>query len=761
MAEGKAGKRLRVTVSGVVQGVGFRPFVFRCAARRSLGGWVRNTLSGAEMEIEGDEAAIEDFLAELRASLPPLARIEEMRAAEVPPLGETEFTIRGSGGGSTHLLSIPPDSAVCPDCLREMNDPADRRHRYPFLNCTQCGPRFSILTALPYDRRNTTMAAFSMCPDCAREYEDPADRRFHAEPVACPRCGPALRWMGPGGARAEGEEALARAASLLAAGGIVAVKGLGGFQLACDACDDEAVARLRERKRRPHKPFAVMSAGVREIARYARISPEEAELLASPAAPIVLLEKREPFPLSRFVAPALPRCGAMVAYTPLHRLLFDSGHSFTALVMTSGNARDEPICRTDAEALERLGGIADGFLLHDREIHNRLDDSVVFVAADGSPMPVRRARGYVPAPVAVDFSGCVFAAGAHLKNTVCLAAGGSAFLSQYHGDLEEEGNWRFFRESCSRLLELVRERPRIVACDLHPDYLSTRYAEELAERCGCPLVRVQHHEAHVASVLAEHRFRGKALGAAFDGTGLGSDGAIWGGEFFVTEDGASFRRFAHLALFPLPGGDKAARSPALCALGLLYPFGLEGEVYRRLPAARREELLAAEGMMRSRLNSPPTSSVGRLFDAVAFLAGFSEDITFEAQAAMWLESLCGDDFRPYTFQLTDERPAWIELNHAVREMLDDADDPPRLASRFHATLAAVAAAVAERARAAEGVEHVALSGGVFQNRVLLDLTARMLEEKGFHVMRNRLVPCNDGGVSLGQAWIAAGRGGVA
>ena len=743
-------------MTGVVQGVGFRPFVYRLARSRGLAGWVLNDSAGVEVEVEGEESAVDSFFRALREERPPLSRIDGIRVSEKECLGEKDFRILPSLSPGERSAAIPPDAATCRECERELLDPADRRHRYPFINCTLCGPRFTIVKEVPYDRARTTMASFILCPDCAREYGDPADRRFHAEPVACPACGPSLLWRGPEGEEARGEEALGRAVELLGRGGILALKGLGGFHLACDARDSGALALLRERKERPFKPFALMARAVEDVERFARLLPHEVSLLEGPERPILLVKKRENPLLSPLVAPGVGEYGVMLAYTPLHILLFESGKSFPALVMTSGNRRDEPICRTNEEALERLEGIADGFLLHDRPIHNRADDSIARGLPGGRFQVLRRARGFVPREIAVEFPGRIFAAGAELKSAFCLTRGGKAFLSQHIGDLQEEGAFRFYKETFQKFLGLLDLEPELVCCDLHPDYLSTRFAEETARERGLPLSKIQHHEAHVASVLAETRFEGDALGVAFDGTGLGRDGTIWGGEFFLFRGGREGGRFACLDPFPLPGGDAAVRRIGRIAFSLLWKYGLldrGGEFASTLDAGERKVL---EGMLRRGLNSPLTSSMGRLFDAVAALCGVCEKASYEAEAAMRLEGAFRGPGDPYPFEILPGSPLRISPAPLLEEVLRDRADPALVSGRFHAGVAGMILEVARAAREKAGVETLALSGGVFQNRVLTESTRPLLEREGFRVLFNERVPANDGGLSLGQAWLAAG-----
>jgi len=761
---------LRISITGVVQGVGFRPFVYNLARRLGVRGWVLNHSGGVDIEAEAAPETLTAFLAALRAEAPPLARIASLEATPIPSNGYTTFEIRHSEAQEGRFVLISPDVATCPDCLRELFDPADRRYRYPFINCTNCGPRFTIITDIPYDRPYTTMRVFPLCDACRAEYENPADRRFHAQPNACPECGPHLTLLAQGAATAAG--ALADAVERLLKGEIVAVKGLGGFQLACDATAAEAVQRLRERKHRPHKPFAVMVASLEEARLYCEISPEEAALLTSPQAPIVLLRRRTPdgavgqASVAPEVAPNQHTLGLMLPYTPLHHLLLhDVGRP---LVMTSGNLSEEPIAKDNDEALERLADIADAFLLHDREIYARYDDSVVQVSQfanpkSGSPTPklqiMRRARGYAPFPIPLPFEvGQVFAAGPLLKNTFTLTRERYAFVSQHIGDLENLETLEHYEAALATYQRLFRIAPERVVCDLHPDYLSTRFAEDFARAHGLPApTRVQHHRAHLAACLADNgwpRDGGPVIGVALDGTGYGDDGAIWGGEWFLGDyDG--MRRVAHLEPLPLPGGDAATRAPWRIAVAYLHAL-LEPEDF---PA----DLCFAgfcpgeAGFIRQQiekgLNVPRTTSMGRLFDAVSALLGVRSEISYEAQAAMELEQLAwgAQDWRPFPFAIEDDVVRLAPLFYALLETLERGVALPDIAARFHATVARMVLEVCVRLRDASGVTTVALSGGVFQNALLLDLTVPVLEAADFDVLVHHQVPCNDGGLSLGQA----------
>jgi hydrogenase maturation protein HypF len=707
-------ERRRLRVSGVVQGVGFRPFVYGLARRHGLGGFVLNDGGGVVVEVEGDPAALAAFEAALGADAPALARVDGVAGEALPARGETGFTIVASAAVGRSAL-IPPDVATCDDCLRELFDPADRRYRYPFVNCTQCGPRFTIVRAVPYDRPNTTMAGFPLCADCRREYEDPEDRRFHAEPIACPVCGPRLSMPL--------EDAVAR----LRAGEIVAVKGLGGYHLACDAASEEAAARLRTRKHREDKPFAVMTDTPDELVALTRA---ERELLRARARPIVLARRLPGAVVAPSVAPGTPWLGVMLPYTPLHHLLLADFEG--PLVLTSGNRSDEPIAYEDGEARERLVGIADAFLAHDRPIHRRCEDSVL-----RSEFPVRRSRGYVPdaLPLPAAAPRALVAAGAELKSTFCVARGGDAFLSPHLGDLDSELAYRAFASDLELYLAMLDVRPDAIAHDLHPEYLATKWAlEQDAE-----LVGVQHHHAHAAACLAEHGERGPALALVFDGTGYGTDGTLWGGEL-LRFDLAGFERLAHLDPVPLPGGEAAIREPWRVAAAHLERAG------RPVPWERwaivRESL---------KVNAPLSSGMGRLFDAAAALLGVRQVITYEGQAAIELEQLAGETVaEPYAWRLGNGP----ELVAAVHDDLASGRPRAEIAAAFHE---AVASAAASACAEAGTPRTVVLSGGSFQNLRLLGSTVRRLEALGFRVLTHRRVPPNDAGVSYGQAAVAAAR----
>ncbi len=728
---------------GRVQGVGFRPVVFRLAHELSLRGWVRNEASGAEVALSGRTEDIATFRTELPARLPAAAEIQQVEEAGSPEDIPAGFEIRTSTmAGGVCVAGILPDLATCPDCLKEVLDPNDRRYRYPFANCTHCGPRYSIIEQLPYDRANTTLRDFQMCPACEAEYRDPHNRRFHAQPNACPVCGPALSWTSAEGKeRSTREEALLAAVEALRGGRSVAVKGLGGVHLMVDARDPVAVRRLRERKRRDEKPFAVLFPSLESIEKSCVVSDAERAWLESAAAPIVLLHQKEGRgELADGIAPGLPWMGAMVPYTPLHHLLMrELGFP---VVATSGNLTDEPICTENEEALSRLGGIADFFLMHDRPIARPMDDSVMAIC-DGEPLMMRRGRGLspytFPLPGAPD--GWV-AAGAQMKATVAVTAGGQAVMSPHIGDLDHEGAVRLWDRAVTDLLGLHGLEPAAAAVDVHPDYASTQGAGRL----GVSIERVQHHHAHIAACMAENGLEGPVLGIAWDGTGLGTDGTIWGGEFMIcTRTG--FDRVGWLRPFPLPGGDAAAKEPRRAAMGLLFEMG---STYPA-PGFLESERHVLEGMLQADVNVPRTSSAGRLFDAVASLLNVQQVMSHEGQAAMRLEAMAGQrPAAPYPFDWTGDTLDWQPM---VEELLRGNDSVEVAAARFHETMVAMMVSAAKRF----GMDDVCLSGGCFQNRRLLAGAMRQLGEAGTRVYRHREIPPNDAGLSLGQAVVAVAR----
>jgi hydrogenase maturation protein HypF len=744
--------RLRAEVRGMVQGVGFRPFVYRLATALGLKGWVCNAAQGVVLEVEGSPAKLAVFLERLWQEKPAPCIIQSLEPSYSGPAGYTAFEVRQSEAGGQKSACILPDLATCVDCLRELFDPADRRHRYPFINCTNCGPRFSILEALPYDRERTTMKRFPLCDRCRAEYHDPTNRRFHAEPNACPTCGPRLDlWDTSGKTLATHDDALRATATALRGGEMVAVKGLGGFHLFADARNNEVVSNLRRRKAREEKPFAVMFPSLAALQASCDVSVGEERLLCSPEAPIVLLRRKEPGPeMAPAIAPGNPYFGAMLPYTPLHHLLLSE--LGVPVVATSGNRSDEPICTDEREALQRLGGIADRFLVHNRPIVRPVDDSVV-CAVLGREMVLRRARGYAPAPLSVrEPLPPLLAVGAHLKNTVAVAVGRQVFLSQHLGDLETAPAFEAFRAAAADLPRLYDCRPAAVACDAHPDYLSSQFAEQT----GLPVVRVQHHHAHVLACMAEHDLAGAVLGVAWDGTGHGDDGTAWGGEFLRVTD-ARFERLAHFRPFRLPGGDRAAREPRRSALGLLYEL-LGDAAFTRLDLAPLRAFTAAErGVLRTvlerRLNAPLTSAAGRLFDAVAALVGLRQVARFEGQAAMELEFAIDDSTAEAYDPLRSDAGIldWELLTLEILRDLEHHVPTGVIAAKFHNSLAEVIVAVARQS----GMERVVLTGGCFQNRRLLERAVTRLEAAGFRPYWHCRLPPNDGGIAVGQIMAAA------
>jgi hydrogenase maturation protein HypF len=740
-------RRIHVRVRGTVQGVGFRPFVWRLATELGVSGHVLNDTQGVVIEAEGDDATLGRFLERVASDAPPLALVESVDSVDVDLTGESGFAIAHSRATGPIRAPVPADAATCADCLAELADPADRRYRYPFINCTNCGPRFTIVRGIPYDRPQTTMAGFTMCADCQAEYDDPADRRFHAQPNACPACGPRLRL-----ADSQHGDPLGAAVAALLAGRVVAVKGLGGYHLACRADDENAVATMRGRKHREDKPFAVMVADLAAARALCDCTPLDEELLDSAERPIVLIARRPDARVAASVAPGRAELGLMLAYSPLHHLL--TVETGLPLVMTSGNVSDEPIAFCDDDALARLRPIADLVLLHDRPIETRTDDSVVRVLRSTPPRAqiLRRSRGHVPRSIALPVRAPqpLLAVGAELKNTFCLAAGDRAWVSHHIGDLTNYETLRSFAggiDHFERLLELV---PEVVAHDLHPEYLSTKRAQE---RDGVRLIGVQHHHAHLAACLAEHGELGPAVGAIFDGAGLGSDGTVWGGEI-LHGDLIAFDRVDHLWPVRLPGGDAAARQPWRMACAWLTAAGGPGPALpRQLTGSVSERAWAQVARLaEGGLASPVTSSVGRLFDAVAALCGLRTVVTYEGQAAIELEAACAPgEHGAYDAPGLDLRP----VISAVATDLQRGVAVGPVAARFHATVAEVTARACAGAASARGVELVVLAGGVFQNRRLLEATMRRLGELGLRVLVPERLPPNDGGIAYGQAAIAA------
>ena len=745
-----------IRINGIVQGVGFRPHVYRLAGERRLTGFVRNGGQGVYIEAQGPPGEVAAFTEKLRREPPPLAVIENFSVESAPLAEEGAFRIIHTERGKQARTFISPDMATCDDCLRELFDPRNRRYRYPFINCTNCGPRYTIVRRIPYDRPYTSMSSFELCPQCRAEYENPGDRRFHAQPNACPQCGPRLWLCGAGGEKLPAEDVIEKSAALLREGAIMAIRGLGGFHLVVDAANAEAVALLRRRKKRGAKPFALMAATLDSVQSYCRISSRERQLLTSSRRPIVLLEKKENGGLAANVAPGQNYLGFMLPYTPLHHLLL---HDFGGvLVMTSANLSEEPIVTGNGEALEKLNGIADYFLLHDREILQRCDDSIVCVDEEQTRI-LRRSRGYVPAPVTIgdNDAPAMLAVGGTLKNTIALSRGGQVFLSQYIGDLDNERAYAFFRDSMDHLQRILQITPQYVVCDKHPEYLSTKWARAQ----NLPVIEVQHHHAHMAAVMAEHQLREKVLGLILDGTGFGEDGTIWGGELFAG-DRRGFSRRAWLRPIPLPGGEAAIRNPWRIAWAILYRLEGTAKDGKDLPFLkdrhpREQENLAV--MVRRGINTPLSSGCGRLFDGVAALLGLCSRIDYEAEAAIRLEMVAdrtvvdglGATALPGRF---DGELDWAPLMAALVEEIRRRKEPRELAARFQNELAELWLRALLRAREELGLNKVVLSGGVFQNRFFSARLRLRLKQKGFTVYEHRLVPPNDGGLALGQIVVA-------
>jgi hydrogenase maturation protein HypF len=753
--------RKAIDITGIVQGVGFRPYVYRLANDCGLTGLIANTPAGVSIEVQGEAEAVEQFLERLPKEIPPLAKITGLMPRDADVRQETAFRIKASSTRAAAKALISPDVSVCEDCLREMMNPRDRRFRYPFINCTNCGPRFTIIHDIPYDRARTSMAKFKMCAACQAEYENPASRRFHAQPNACWDCGPQVALLGADGTRMDVAEPIREAARLLQQGAVVAIKGLGGFHLACDAQNEQAVGKLRERKRRVEKPFAIMVRRVEDAARLCVADELSKKMMSSFERPIVLLPRRAEVSVIPGLAPGNRYLGLFLPYTPLHHLLFQSG-KFEALVMTSGNLSEEPIAIDNEEAVRRLNRIADAFLVHDREIVRRCDDSVVRVAA-GQPQNLRRSRGFVPVPVQLEKeTQPVLAVGGELKNTVCVVRGSEAFLSQHVGDLENLESYRFFEEAVQHLQRILETEPKVIAHDLHPDYFSTKWAQE---REGVELVGVQHHHAHVAACMAENHLDGKVIGIALDGTGYGTDGAIWGGEVLVA-DYAGFQRAAHLEYVALPGGAAAIHEPWRMAVSYLTKhFGKDVEKLGLpfLAETDSRKLNVVLQMMEREINSPRTSSCGRLFDAVAALVGLRGTVNFEAQAAIELEMAARDSGSEsaYPLDLNLHGTIWqIGTKPLFDWLLRDIGKQTSVAEmsrKFHNGLAVVFVDVAERIRDRTELNRVCLSGGCFLNALLLETMIAEMKERSFEVFFHTEVPPGDGGISLGQAVIAGRR----
>ncbi|NTU58037.1 MAG: carbamoyltransferase HypF [Chlorobiaceae bacterium] len=743
-------ERRRIVVGGIVQGVGFRPFVWRLACRYGLDGFIRNTASGVLIEVEGMHESLDAFGESVLSERPPLARITRYESEPIEPVGQGPgFLISGSLDGDAMETLIPPDIAICEDCLHDLSEPAGRRYHYAFTNCTNCGPRYTIVERIPYDRPLTTMKGFALCPECRREYDDPGDRRFHAQPNACPVCGPRLTLCDAAGRDVDAEDAVVSACSLLATGNILALKGIGGFHLAVDATNEDAVRLLRQRKGREEKPFAVMVRDIGVARSLCLINEDEAVALASPEAPIVLLRKQEASALAPSISPGNDRLGVMLPYSPLHWLLLHEGPE--VLVMTSANLSEEPLACDNAEALERLGGIADHFLMHDRPIALRCDDSVAVYLA-GRIRMVRRSRGYVPAPIFLREGGDpVLGTGGELKNTLCLMKGAEAIMSQHIGDMKNYEAYRHFDAVAGHLQGIFRTEAQLVVHDLHPSYLTTQWA--LTQKV--PLLGVQHHHAHLASCLAENRYDGPAIGIMLDGSGYGTDGTVWGGEVLVGDAAAAFR-FASLEPMPLPGGDAAVRHVWRTALGYLHRgrVSADGFFFSAQPQAAMVVELLDKGT-----GCAETSSCGRLFDAVASICGLRHEVSYEGQAAIELMQAAGGRVADegYSYGFEHRRGRWQMLvSPMVREIAASVRlgaDAGNISRRFHRTLVGMFSEVVRMAYLETGLKTVALSGGVFQNPLLLETLAHVLEMDGYHVLLHEQVPSNDGGLSLGQAAI--------
>lgn len=756
-------KNLHIEIAGIVQGVGFRPFVYNLAKIHQIFGWIKNTSSGIIIEVEGSEVNLNAFTAALSTNAPPLASIDKFLVTEQPYFGFREFEIITSQGNSVDFQPISPDISICADCEKEINDPQDRRYRYPFTNCTNCGPRFTIIKDIPYDRPMTSMQGFQMCPECLAEYKDPENRRFHAQPIACPNCGPSI-WLETienttnnheNVPALVGEMALQEARKMIKEGKIVAIKGLGGFHLACDATNVLAVKELRAKKLRVDKPFAVMMTNLDTVRQHCDLSELEQTYLESPAHPIILLEKKIESNIDQLVAPNQRTLGVMLPYTPLHILLLQQDSGFPGvLVMTSGNLSEEPICTDNLDAKSTLGSIADAFLMHNRDILIRTDDSVI-QTFHGEQYPVRRSRGYSPYPVKLHRkSPPVLATGGELKNTFCVTRDNYAFLSHHIGDLKNYESLKSFEDGIQHFEQIFRVLPNAIACDQHPDYFSTRYAIERSKKENIKLVSVQHHHAHIASLMSEHGMEGKSpiIGVVFDGTGYGADGNIWGGEFLIANY-LQYQRYSHLKYFPLPGGDAATKHPNRVSLGLLYSMGISWENATNTSSSICEaDRTLVRSLLEKKINTPLTSSVGRLFDAIASLVGLRHSINYEAQAAIELEA-CIDQGESGTYHFETEN-GFIDPKPVIEAIIADLHTGlaiNRISGKFHNSLALMVRNVCTEIRKENGISEVGLSGGVWQNISLLRKSVELLEKDGFSVLLHKKVPTNDGGIALGQA----------
>lgn len=749
--------RAKIHVKGIVQGVGFRPFIYSLAKLHSLNGWVLNSTDGVVIEVEGKKSSLDIFIQQISQKAPSLAVIDSVDVEYLAPINYDNFVIRESEGDKTKYIKISPDVCTCIDCLVELFNPLDRRYRYPFINCTNCGPRFTIIKDIPYDRRNTTMQNFKMCQSCQAEYDDPSNRRFHAQPNACPICGPSVFLEDINGI-IECQDPIQKTIELLSDGHIIAVKGLGGFHLACDAENDTALNLLRERKRRTYKPFAIMSANIERIKEYCFVNDEESLLLESFQRPIVLLKKRKNITISEFVAPNNDYIGVMLPYTPLHHLLLNS--HMLALVMTSGNISEEPIAYKNEEAKERLVELADYFLMHNRDIHVRCDDSVARVF-NGHQILIRRSRGYAPYPIDLDFSmKQILACGPEMKNTFCLTKDNHAFISHHIGDLQNVSAYNYYIESIEHYKKLFRVIPEIVAHDLHPDYLSTRYA---LEQKDVQLIGVQHHHAHIASCMAEYGLKDRVIGVACDGTGYGSDGAIWGFEFLYA-DYKNFHRYAQLRYTPLPGGDSAAKEPYRMAISYLYSAFGDDFIDMDIPLLKRlnrNNVKILKRMVERGINSPLTSSCGRLFDAVSSIIGVCDIVSYDAQAAIELEMIASTGIQEsYDYEIIDSKdrnPILIDVREMIRNIVYDLNmgiSQGIISAKFHNTIVDFIVKVCEKMRYDFSINNVVLGGGSFQNNYILTKLCKNLDEKEFNLYFHKKIPTNDGGISLGQAVIA-------
>jgi len=748
----------RIKISGIVQGVGFRPFVYNLATRLGITGWVRNTSGGVEIKATGDPSIIEKFIAVLRNDPPLLSKVDNLIVEPVDTEQFNSFEIRESLANPGEFIPISPDMSICEDCRRELFDPADRRYRYPFINCTNCGPRFTIIQEVPYDRPLTTMSAFAMCSNCAGEYATPSDRRYHAQPIACGVCGPEVAFFSPGEPEIYAEEAIQAARNLIREGRILALKGLGGYHLACDAANVEAVERLHDRKQRSEKPFALMCYDLETLSRYVQVSDAESLLLESPQHPIVLLKKESEVHTLDHTAPNQNHLGIMLPYTPLHLLMLEPSPDFPdVLVMTSGNMSEEPIAYQDDDAKTRLSALADGFLVHNRPIHMRVDDSVTRIL-DKQVHLIRRARGYAPEPVKVNQQlRQVLSCGAELKNTFALSRGPYVFLSHHIGDLENFETLTSYRQAIEHYKLLFHLNPEAIAVDLHPDYLSTRYGEDLADASGLPLFRIQHHHAHLCACLADNDYHTDepVIGLIFDGTGYGTDGVIWGGEVLIGGY-QSFERVYHLSEIPLAGADTAIRNPSKIALAYLKAAGIEwSEEFPPVNAYRPEDLEVLSKQLALGINCALTTSMGRLFDAVSSLLGLRQHITYEGQAAIELENIC-DPAETSLYSIPLEGSKVNAVNVFPQILMDIRNGIPNsvISARFHNSVASCCLALCQQIRMTKGINKVALSGGVWQNITLLTKTLDLLRADSFETYTHRRVPTNDGGISLGQTLIA-------